>query len=593
MLDVSPIEHSALPGEVLAGKYRIVRVLGRGGMGVVVLAQNLLLGQHVAIKFLGREATRTLAARLVLEARAAARLRSDHVVRVFDVVDAADGAPYIVMEHLEGDSLDQVLRHATRVPWATAVGWVLEACEGLALAHHHGIVHRDLKPANLFLQRRPDGSTRIKVLDFGIAKLPLGESLGNTTHPLGSPLYMAPEQLENASDMDARTDIWGIGVVLYQFITGKTPYPAGSVLDLAAKLGAGVYTKANELEADLPPGLSDVIDRCLQRRREERWGSVRELAVALCPFGPAGSEAIVARIDHIASGSSDGVSSFAGGEVSRSGGSAAEGSAAEGSAAEGSAGEGAVAEVARMASVSSENDLSRSARARYVSGLATTLDDTPPPKVGWSRGIVRVSLAALTLALLAPLVAHVGQRRSQPNGGASGHGSVSRAASETPATSAVEPTTPAVVREVAPLMSPSPLLPSSGAAEDRTPAQAAASESVSSGRARRAPTARLAHRSGSGVSDLQSLREQGVTEATTPAPFEAHRTTRRKPAPPASPRSALATAALAKVASAESVPPESTLVEPVPAESSLPGPARPMPMAQPVIALPIDRELSW
>jgi serine/threonine protein kinase len=309
MLDVASLDGSfqqiPLPGEVLARKYRIERVLGRGGMGVVFLARNLLLGQCVAIKFLANEPTRALATRLLMEARAAARLRSDHVVRVFDVAETETGAPYVVMEYLEGQCLAEVLRRTPELPASRVVGWVLEACEGLAMAHHHAIVHRDLKPANLFLERCPDGSSRIKVLDFGVAKLLHEAALSQTTHPVGSPSYMAPEQLANAPDIDARTDIWAIGVVLYELLTGKTPFQAGSILELALQLREMAHVPAIVLRPGLPKALSDAIDVCLAKQRANRWPSVAELAMALNPFGPSGSGSTVARIAHIASGVED------------------------------------------------------------------------------------------------------------------------------------------------------------------------------------------------------------------------------------------------------------------------------------------------
>jgi serine/threonine protein kinase len=309
MLDVVPLDGSfsegPLPGEVLARKYRIERVLGRGGMGVVFLARNLQLGQRVAIKFLVNEPTRALTTRLLMEARAAARLRSDHVVRVFDVAETETGAPYVVMEYLEGQCLAEVLRRTPDLPVPRVVGWVLEVCEGLALAHHHAIVHRDLKPANLFLERCPNGSSRIKILDFGVAKLLREAGLSHTTHPVGSPSYMAPEQLANAPDMDARTDIWAVGIVLYELLTGKTPFQAGSILELAIKLRDMAHVPARVLRPGLPKALSEAIDVCLEKQRENRWASVAELAAALGPFGPSGSGSTVARIAHIGSGVED------------------------------------------------------------------------------------------------------------------------------------------------------------------------------------------------------------------------------------------------------------------------------------------------
>lgn len=288
-----------LPGEVVDGKYRVERVLGRGGMGLVLLARNLLLGEPVAIKVLAGRSTPALRGRLLMEARAAARLESDHVVRVFDVGHTSAGDPYLVMEYLAGEPLSEVLERGGPQPVTQSVGWLLEACQGLAVAHCNGIIHRDLKPANLFLCRRRDGSSRLKLLDFGVAKLPAREGLVSTTHPLGSPLYMAPEQLAPDAGVDARLDIWGMGVVLYEALAGKPPFVAHSLLDLAAQLRSEAHVPVRELRPDVPGGLSEAVDRCLAKRREERWQDLVQLARALAPFGPAGAAEALAKIERV------------------------------------------------------------------------------------------------------------------------------------------------------------------------------------------------------------------------------------------------------------------------------------------------------
>src|SRR5512132_1665322 len=204
-------------GEVLAGKYRVERILGKGGMGVVVAAMHLQLGQRVAIKSLLEDATQETVSRFIREARAAVRLKSEHTARVLDVGDLPDGAPYMVMEYLDGNDLSHLLRSGGALPTADAVLYVLHACEAMAEAHSIGIIHRDLKPANLFLTRGADGAPTIKVLDFGISKLmheQQGEDevqLTRTSALLGSPLYMSPEQLRSAREATVQSDIWSLG----------------------------------------------------------------------------------------------------------------------------------------------------------------------------------------------------------------------------------------------------------------------------------------------------------------------------------------------------------------------------------------------
>ena len=232
------------PGDVLAGKYRVERVLGSGGMGVVVAAMHLTLQERVALKFLLPEGAKKeeTVTRFLREARAAAKIKSEHVARVSDVGTLESGAPYLVMEYLDGSDLSALLRRDGPLPPRDAVEYVLQACEALAEAHAVGIVHRDLKPANLFLARHAGGAPRIKVLDFGISKLtardpsmpPDDPSMTRTRAWLGSPLYMSPEQMRSARDVDTRTDIWALGVILYELLSGKPPFDGETFPELCA-----------------------------------------------------------------------------------------------------------------------------------------------------------------------------------------------------------------------------------------------------------------------------------------------------------------------------------------------------------------------
>jgi serine/threonine-protein kinase len=284
-------EKQVKPGDVLGGKFRIERVLGEGGMGIVCAATHLQLGQLVALKFMLRPALahKENVARFEQEARAAVRLRSDHVAKVTDVGKLDDGAPYMVMEFLEGTDLDAVLEKQGPLPIATAVDYVLQACEAIAEAHELGIVHRDLKPKNLFLAQKLGGRAIVKVLDFGISKQ-MGVddmSLTSTTHVLGSPNYMSPEQLRSSKHVDHRTDIWSLGAILFELLTGQVPFPAETVTALTAKVITEAPESLRKLRPDLPEDLRGIVLKCLEKSAEHRFQSVRELVAALTPFATA------------------------------------------------------------------------------------------------------------------------------------------------------------------------------------------------------------------------------------------------------------------------------------------------------------------
>ena len=240
-------------GKVFDGKYRVDCVLGEGGMGIVVAAHHLELDQPVAIKFLLDDlaGNQEGAERFRREARAAAKIQSDHVVRVLDVGVLPAGERYMVMEYLKGHDLAEEIERVGRMPVERAVTFLLETLDAVGHAHAVGIVHRDLKPANLFLAERPDGTARVKVLDFGISKtLGLATtselSLTKTSAWIGSPLYMSPEQLRSSKSVDERADLWAVGVILYELLTGELPFMGENLGELFAAI----------LETEAPPVLS-------------------------------------------------------------------------------------------------------------------------------------------------------------------------------------------------------------------------------------------------------------------------------------------------------------------------------------------------
>ncbi len=291
----------------IAGKYKVERVLGEGGMGVVLFARHAELGHPVAIKCLKREFAEHAEARgrFEREARAAAALVSDHVAHVTDVGRMPDGTPFMVMEYLEGEDLAERVEREGPVPFAFAIDCMLQACEGLAEAHEKGIVHRDVKPSNLFLARKPGGKTSLKVLDFGIAKASShgGTELTRTSAIVGSPLYMSPEQLRESKDVDARTDVWSLGVTLFYLLTKRFPFEAEAVGEVYGKI---LYTEPQSVRAfaaAVPEELEAVVRDCLQKDPSKRIASVASLAERLATLACAPvSVASSARAPDVASG---------------------------------------------------------------------------------------------------------------------------------------------------------------------------------------------------------------------------------------------------------------------------------------------------
>ncbi len=282
---------SARAGDVIADKYRLERVIGAGGVGVVFAATHLALDQRVAVKLLQRAALGSdeNLARFSREVKVLARLRSEHVARVMDAGLLPSGEPFMVLEHLEGEDLGAVLLARKRLPVGEAVDIVAEVCEGVSLAHGLGVIHRDLKPANVFLTKGPDGAPIAKVLDFGISKVrdpAEGDSaVTRTLSVLGSPLYMAPEQIESATEASERSDVWSLGVILYELIAGKAPFDAPTLPLLCANICTGVPTPISHHVQGVPDALSAVLLRCIEKDPKARFGSVAELAQALAPFG--------------------------------------------------------------------------------------------------------------------------------------------------------------------------------------------------------------------------------------------------------------------------------------------------------------------
>ena len=290
------------PGDILAEKYQVERVLGSGGMGVVVAARHIHLDERVAIKFLRPEALMNAeaVARFNQEARVAVKIKSEHVARVIDVGQLANGAPYLVMEYLEGLDLSQWLKDYGPLEISQAVEFIVHACEALAEAHAAGIVHRDLKPANLFTVREADGLLSAKVLDFGISKLSTMGSINapamTGTHAvLGSPQYMSPEQMHSSKTVDSRTDIWSLGIILYELLAGFAPFNAETMPELVLAIVRDPLPPLRQSRQGLPWGLDRAVTRALEKDRGMRFQTVADFVVALREFAPPNALPIIER----------------------------------------------------------------------------------------------------------------------------------------------------------------------------------------------------------------------------------------------------------------------------------------------------------
>jgi len=298
-----PTDLPFTPGELIAGKYEVLKLIGSGGMGYVLSAMHVELGEVVALKFLRPEALLIdeLVERFAREARAAAKIRSEHVARVFDVGTLPDGVPFIVMEHLEGLDLADTLQQQGPLPIKVAVEYVMQACEALAAAHAAGVVHRDIKPENLFLTRHAQGLDFIKILDFGISKVALTpgkRAFVRTMMPLGSPVYMSPEQIRASDQVDARTDIWSLGCVLFELLTGTVAFDEPTLMQLSAAILEQDPVPLRALLPDAPPELEAVVLKCLEKDITKRYSNIAELAIALYPFAPRRSRISAERCYH-------------------------------------------------------------------------------------------------------------------------------------------------------------------------------------------------------------------------------------------------------------------------------------------------------
>jgi len=276
-------------GDVVAGRYRLERVIGKGGMGVVVLAHHLELEERVAVKFLTADALSEpeAVARFDREIRAAARLKNEHVARVYDAGKLPDGGRFMVLEYLDGEDLAARVRRLGPLNPVLAVRYVLQACAAVLEAHGLGIVHRDLKPGNLFVVPRTDGAEVVKVLDFGVMKRLLGSKIGaepQQTEPgtiVGTPYYTSPEQLRGSTSVDIRSDIWSLGATLFELLCGVPPFSGTTYPQVIANVLESEPPALEPLCPTLPPGLGDVVVRCLKKDPAERFENVAELAVAL------------------------------------------------------------------------------------------------------------------------------------------------------------------------------------------------------------------------------------------------------------------------------------------------------------------------
>ena len=295
------------PSEVLAERYRIESLLGVGGMGAVLAATRLADGQPVAVKVLlpAAQANEEAVRRFVLEGRTCQRIRSTHIAKVHEVGTTAEGVPFLVMEHLKGLDLSEIITSRGTLTISEAVDYVTQACEAIAEAHVLGVVHRDLKPSNLFLTFGASGTPHVKVLDFGISKVTNDEDLAvktATSFSFGTPVYMSPEQVRSTTNVDARSDIWALAVILYELLAGVPPFEAESLPALSLKIAIDPPTPLRKYVPTIPADLELVILRCLEKDPARRLQNVLGLVRAIVPFGPPSAREVLAQIEKSSEG---------------------------------------------------------------------------------------------------------------------------------------------------------------------------------------------------------------------------------------------------------------------------------------------------
>jgi eukaryotic-like serine/threonine-protein kinase len=285
--DNTPLE----PGALIAERYRVVRKIGEGGMGVLYACTDTVLARTVAVKLMLRSlaADPQLSERLLREARLAAQLRR-HVAQVFDCGTLQTGEPYIVMELLTGRDMYAVLRDSGPLSPTELCSTMQQVCVGLAEAHEKGIIHRDLKPENLFCASEPDGSTVVKIVDFGVSKQLTSRmrTMTNPTESVGSPQYMSPEQITTPAEVDARTDIWSLGVVMFELLTGAVPFNGQGPAQICSAVLSQPVPPISDHRSDVPPALEFIVLRCLEKDRSLRFANVTELYEALSGFAAIG-----------------------------------------------------------------------------------------------------------------------------------------------------------------------------------------------------------------------------------------------------------------------------------------------------------------
>jgi serine/threonine-protein kinase len=286
-------------GTIVAGKLRVVRMLGMGGMGAVYEVEHEFTKHRRALKMLHAEMLEhpVVVARFIREASAAGHIGNPHIVETFDAGKLESGEPYLVMEMLKGETLADRLEKVRRLAVPELVEIIRQACEGVQAAHDAGIVHRDLKPENIFLMEK-DGKSFVKILDFGVSKFDptlTGGADGTTKEgsALGTPYYMSPEQVDGDKDLDARTDVYALGVILYQCACGKRPFKADALPKLAVLIHEGKPAPLSERRPELPTGFVEVVHKAMARDRNARFPTPRELGAALEPFSGVALDATV------------------------------------------------------------------------------------------------------------------------------------------------------------------------------------------------------------------------------------------------------------------------------------------------------------